>query len=87
MLKNEIYKGLINKFGKRHQLIVAIEDFSELQKEICKLLRGKSVTDDLLQEIADCEIMLEQLKFIVDKNSRIAHIKCCKLARAEVRYL
>ena len=87
MLKSEVYKGLLNKFGKRHQLMIAIEEFSELQKEICKLLRQKPVTDDLLQEIADCEIMLEQLKAIVNQDSRIAYIKRYKLLRAEERYL
>ena len=33
------YTQLINHLGKRNQVIVAIEELSELQKELCKYLR------------------------------------------------
>ena len=35
-----ILDGAIKKFGYRHQVIVAVEELSELQKELTKWLRG-----------------------------------------------
>lgn len=42
-------------------MIVAIEELSELQKEICKYLRGKGDMQHIAEEVADVEIMIEQL--------------------------
>ena len=80
-----LYMDAINTFGKDLQTVVAIEECSELQKELTKALRGKGNFDNLSEEIADVEIMLEQIKLIYDnqervnyyimkKNSRIAHL-------------
>ena len=60
----DIYKKAINTFGESAQMIVALEEFSELQKEITKLLRGQGNLEHLAEEMADAEIMLEQLKLI-----------------------
>ena len=57
----ELYKKLIKQYGQT-QMIVAIEELSELQKEVCKAFRNKYKKDDMLGEIADVYIMLEQLK-------------------------
>lgn len=52
---------LVETNGKK-QLIVALEELSELQKEICKDLRGKTNIDHITEELADVMIMTEQLK-------------------------
>ena len=57
----ELYDKLIKQYGTT-QMIVAIEELSELQKEVCKAFRNKYKKDDMLGEIADVYIMLEQLK-------------------------
>jgi hypothetical protein len=61
MEREELYKELIAKYGIL-QLAVAVEELSELQKEICKSLRDKTNIDNIVEEIADVTIMLEQLK-------------------------
>ena len=63
--KYDLYSKLIKKYGKEKQIIVAIEELSELQKELTKYLRGLQ-TDyvSIAEEITDVEIMCEQLKFI-----------------------
>jgi NTP pyrophosphatase (non-canonical NTP hydrolase) len=85
-----LYMDAINTFGADLQKVVAIEECSELIKELTKALRGKGNFDNLSEEIADVEIMLEQIKLIYDnqervnyyimkKNSRIAYmIEDCK---------
>lgn len=63
MLENyeiETYTKAINKWGEK-QLFVAIEEMSELQKELCKVLRGEVNVDHLAEEFADVEIMLSQM--------------------------
>ena len=54
----------IETYGKDMQLNVAIEEFSELIKEICKHKRGEGNIDNIIEEMADCYIMLEQIRII-----------------------
>lgn len=54
----------IATYGKDMQLNVAIEEFSELIKEICKHKRGEDNRDNIIEEMADCYIMLMQLEII-----------------------
>lgn len=54
----------IETYGKDMQLNVAIEEFSELIKEICKYKRGEDNLDEIIEEMVDCYIMLMQLEII-----------------------
>lgn len=56
----------IKVYGKDMQLNVAIEEFSELIKEICKHKRGEDNRENIIEEMADCYIMLSQLEIIFD---------------------
>ena len=81
------YKKLIQKFGVKNQIIVAIEELSELQKELCKYLRDKTNIRNISEEMADVEIMLEQLKIIFENETPVSIEKNYKLARTYERYL
>ncbi len=61
-----IFEQAIETFGKDMQLNVAVEELSELIKEICKSKRGRDNRDNIIEEMADCYIMLEQLEIIFD---------------------
>ena len=74
------------------QCIVAIEEMSELQKELCKFLRGEQYFDvnhfaHVREEIADVQIMLDQLKMIFDDGETVEKIIDEKLQRTIDRYL
>lgn len=90
-MKN-IYRRLVEKFGAEKQIIVAIEELSELQKELCKYLRGAYLPKHpsnlvhIAEEIADTEIMIEQLKLIFDIAPLVALEKDDKIKRTEQRY-
>lgn len=61
--ENSVYEKAINTWGKNPQLLVLLEEFSELQKEILKNInRGKNNLDEIIDETADVLIMLEQLQ-------------------------
>lgn len=53
-----------SRYGATAQTIVAIEELSELQKELTKSLRGIGNIDHIAEELADVEIMLDQLRII-----------------------
>ncbi len=82
MNKEKIYKKAIGKYGVAAQLDMVIEEMSELTKEICKIKRGKGNYMNLVEEIADVEIMLEQLKMICQIRTNDIHgMKYQKLER------
>ena len=76
----------IETYGKDMQLNVAIEEFSELIKEICKHKRGEDNLDNIIEEMADCYLMLSQLRIIFGITvADISKIKLEKLDRLEKR--
>lgn len=66
---DKILREAIEHYGTDVQLTVAIEELSELTKEICKSRRGSKNISELIEEIADCYIILEELQIIYDINS------------------
>ena len=85
MEKEKLYKELIAKYGIL-QLAVAVEELSELQKEICKSLRDKTNIDNIIEEMADVTIMLEQLKmYFKISDSDLESVINFKLKRTEER--
>lgn len=83
----KILEKAIHTFGAQMQMTVAIEELSELQKEICKQLRGVDRTVCLAEEIADVEIMLEQLKMLFDCADEVQTWRKGKLMRLECRIM
>ena len=57
----DTYKQAIETYGVRPQKLMAIEEMSELTKEICKYFRGKLNREHLIEEMADVLIMLDQM--------------------------
>lgn len=63
-IRQAVYAKAEAEFGRPMQCTVAIEELSEAQKEVCKLLRGKPDLHHLAEEVADVLIMMEQLQFL-----------------------
>ena len=57
----DTYKKAIKTYGKKAQKLMAIEEMSELTKEICKDFRGMLDREHLIEEIADVTITIYQL--------------------------
>lgn len=62
----DLYGKLEKKFGRNHQLAVAVEELAELQKEVTKAIRGKANDMRIAEEIADVVVCLEQLLMYYD---------------------
>ena len=79
----QTYTNALIHFGKAMQLVVALEELSECQKEICKTMRGKSNLDHLAEEIADATIMLEQVRLIFGLNDLVCEKMDEKIERLD----
>lgn len=84
----KILEGAVKTYGAEAQIIIAIEECSELIKALTKFLRAKPGTDvteiisDIREEMADVGIMLNQLALIFgDANEE----EIAKLERLERR--
>ena len=86
MIASEIYKKLREQNGDTAQLVVAIEELSELTKEITKCLRNKGNIDHLAEEVADVEIVVDQVKQIFNVQKKVELKRLFKLQRLEKGY-
>ncbi len=67
----QVYTNALIHFGEKAQMVMALEELSECQKEICKKLRGYSNLEHLAEEIADATIMLEQMILFFGVNDLV----------------
>lgn len=80
-------KQMIEKFGDL-QLVIACEELSELQKEICKHLRNKGDITHIKEEMADVQLMLDEMKvFFNISQDELYRIKRKKIIRTQKRCL
>ena len=84
----ETYKKAVEKFGEVHQMIKSFEEISELNLAIARIMNDFTTDkitdqhfDNLCEEIADVEIMIEQLKIIFDCHAIIETVKKQKIER------
>lgn len=68
MRETDIYRAALEKWGADAQTLMVFEEMAELEKELCKNARGKDNRGSIAEEIADVQIMLEQM--IVLHNCR-----------------
>mgnify|MGYP002765677746 FL=1 len=82
----DIYHRALKTWGKNPQMLQVIEEMSELIKEILKNVnRGKDNISEIIEETADVEIMLEQLKCCYNINTQVADYKKQKLLKIAKR--
>ena len=81
----QTYTNALITYGEAAQMVVALEELSECQKEICKLLRRQGNVDHLAEEIADATIMLEQLRLFFQINDLVCEKMDEKILRLDAR--
>ena len=60
------YNKAIELYGEKAQKLMAIEEMSELTKEICNDFRGKLNREHLVEEIVDVIITIDQLMMMYE---------------------
>ena len=86
MTKPELYKAAIKKYGVISQVEMMVEECSELILAIQKTKRNNTIenNNNVCEELADVEIMMEQMRGIYDPVL-IDKYKADKLERLEFR--
>ena len=69
----------VEAFGKSNQMIVAIEEMSELIKALTKTLRERMDYNNLTEEIADVCIVLQELIIIFNCEQSVKKWKAKKI--------
>lgn len=75
-------------YGAQSQITMVFEEMAELQKELCKFLRGDVDAEALsriAEEIADVEIMLDQMKLEFKCSDAVEEWRAQKVARLRER--
>lgn len=83
---NPILKRALITWGEQTQMLMVVEEMSELMKEILKNInRKKDNVSQIIEETADVEIMLEQLKENYNIADAVAAYKNEKIKVIEQR--
>lgn len=98
MTSKEIMYKAINTYGVENQMIKTVEELSELSQALCKSIVRLNYTkektsleddlksvDNIFEEIADVEIMLEQCKIMFQCDKEVNEWKQEKIKRLERR--
>lgn len=77
---------VIRYYGYESQIRMMFEEMAELQKELCKRMRGENNRNHIIEEIADVEIMLDQITIMFEIDwLEVAEIREEKIARLKKR--
>lgn len=83
-----ILKSAISHYGVNVQKVTAMEEMAELTKELSKSIRYGDINNEhITEEIADVEIMLEQLKMIYHNSADVEAEKQRKIKRLAERLM
>lgn len=74
-----------NHYGEQTQLVVCIEELSELTKELTKRLRGDGSLYRISEEAADVSIVLDEILLMLDIEASVKSFRRNKLRRLEKR--
>lgn len=81
----EIYRAALDIYGAENQTRMVFEELAELQKELCKNARGADNRTYIAEEIADVQIMLDQMMMLHDCEYLVELYKCEKIKRLKKR--
>ena len=84
MDKDNLLKLSTQTWGPTMQIAIAIEEMSELTKELCKYFRNGD-DEHIPEEIADCKIVLRQLELIFECEKKVDAWEKHKLERLKGR--
>lgn len=86
MIRQElVLRNAIRTYGIDQQLNVAIEEMSELTKEICKYKRDYINRKEITEEMADVYVMLWQMELMFANTDEVFKMMSDKIKRLNER--
>ena len=80
-----VFQKALKAWGGEAQVLCLLEEMAELQEALCKHKRGRRTLEDIAEEIADVEIMLDQMKLLFHIEKEAEAQRARKIARVEER--
>lgn len=84
-MTNSTLRRALDTYGAEKQTMMAFEEMAELQKELCKNLRGRDNRANIAEELADVKIMLAQMIMLHDCADLVDEYVAIKLDRLNKR--
>ena len=85
MDEKKVFEAALKQYGAESQTLMLFEEMAELQKELCKHARGRCNTMAIAEEIADVQIMLEQMIMLHGCQDNVAAVRKFKVMRLASR--
>lgn len=85
--RERILWDAVRTWGRDAQMLMMVEEMSELTKEICKFYRttddksASAVAGNILEEMADVQIMLDQMKIMFGRVEPMMRVKLDRLEK------
>ena len=67
------------------QITILFEEMAELQKELCKFLRGNDTTQEIAEELADVKICIAEMEMLFAVEDKVESNINDKLLRLKKR--
>lgn len=85
MIEEEIFKKCLEKWGLQSQILMLAEEASELTQASLKVCRKivENPLENLAEEIADTELMIDEINFYLSLKPMISKFRQEKLERLE----
>lgn len=87
-MERKTFCAALSRYGAQAQITMVFEEMAELQDVLCKFLRGRVDGDTLAniaEEMADVEIMLDQMKILFQRDSAVREQRQYKVKRLRER--
>lgn len=83
--ERQVFERALALFGVDHQRVKLLEEMNELGAELCRLQDGRSNLDRVASEMADVEILIDQLKMIWQCGGLVQQWRLEKTRRLDER--
>ena len=83
--EDAVFRQALETYGPQAQTMMALEEMSELSKELCKASRGLGSVEHIAEEIADVQITLEQMIILYQCQGPVERIRAEKVKRLQER--
>ncbi len=85
--QERILQDAVRTWGRDAQMLMMVEEMSELTKEICKFYRttddagASAIAGNIREEMADVQIMLDQMKIMFGRIGPMMRVKLDRLEK------
>ena len=79
----KVYTNALATYGITGQLLKTLEELTEVQVEIHRVLEGRPDIHHLAEEVADATLMLEQVRLFFGINDEVCEVMDNKVVRLQ----